>query len=62
MSKTPYDILVAEDYTTKDGEEKTNWTRAGVCFAMDNGGFSGEISKGLALSGKFIIKERTPKA
>lgn len=62
MSKTPHDILIAEAYTTADGEEKTSWTRAGVCFEMDNGGFSGEITNGLALSGKFIIKERTPKA
>ena len=63
MAKTPHDILIAEKYTDSNtGEEKTSWTKAGVCFAMDNGGYSGEITSGLALSGKFIIKERTPKA
>lgn len=63
MSKTPHDILIGEKYTDKTtGEEKTSWTRAGVCFPMDNGGFSGEIIEGLALSGKFIIKERTAKS
>ena len=61
MSKTPHDILIGEQYTNSNGEEKTRWTKAGVCFAMDNGGFSGEITQGLALSGKFIIKERTAK-
>ena len=62
MSKTPHDILIAEEYTDSNGEVKKSWTRAGVCFEMDNGGFSGQITEGLALSGKFIIKERTPKA
>ncbi len=62
MSNTPHDILIGEEYKDKaTGEIKTSWTRAGVCFPMDNGGFSGEITKGLALSGKFIIKERTAK-
>ena len=59
--KTPYDVLVGESYTNANGEEKTAWNRAGVCFALDNGGFSGEIINGLALTGKFVIKERKPK-
>lgn len=62
MSKTPHDILISEEYTNANGEVKTSWTRAGVCFPMESGGFSGEITNGLALSGKFIIKERIPKA
>ena len=61
MSKKPHDILIGETYTNSNGEEKTSWTRAGVCFSMEKGGFSGEITQGLALSGKFIIKERTAK-
>ncbi len=61
MSKKPYDILIGESYQTSNGEEKTSWTKAGVCFALDNGGFSGEITNGLALSGRFVIKERKPK-
>lgn len=62
MSKTPHDILLTETYTDKPtGEEKTKYTRVGVCFELPNGGFSGQITEGLALSGKFIIKERTAK-
>lgn len=61
MNRKPHDILIGEPYTDSNGEEKTAWTRAGVCFAMDKGGFSGEITNGLALTGKFIIKERTAK-
>ncbi len=62
MSNTPHDILLTETYTDKStGEEKTKYTRVGVCFALPNGGLSGQITEGLALSGKFIIKERTAK-
>ncbi len=61
MTKTPYDILIGENYT-KEGEEKTAWHKAGVCFELENGGFSGEVTKGLALTGKFIIKKRKPKS
>lgn len=61
MSKKPHDILIGEAYKNANGEDKTSWTRAGVCFPMDNGGFSGQITEGLALTGKFIIKERTAK-
>jgi hypothetical protein len=46
MSKTPHDILIAEEYTNSEGEVKTSWTRARVCFEMDNGGYSGEITQG----------------
>ncbi len=62
MRKTPHDILIGEKYTNKTtGEEKTAWHKVGTCFTMENGGFSGEIVEGIALSGKFIIKERTAK-
>lgn len=62
MSNIPYDILITETYDDKaTGEEKTSYTKAGVCFALPNGGFSGKIKEGLALTGGFIIKERKPK-
>ena len=62
MSKTPHDILIGENYKDGNGEEKTAWTKAGTVFPDENGGFSGAITNGLALSGKFIIRERKPKS
>lgn len=62
MSKKPNDILLTETYVDKTtGEEKTSYTRVGVCFSLPNGGFSGKVKEGLALTGDFIIKERKAK-
>ena len=61
MAKTPHDLLIGEEYTNSNGEKKTSWTKVGTVFADDNGGFSGAITNGLALTGKFIIRERKPK-
>ena len=60
MAKTPHDLLIGEEYTNANGEKKTAWTKVGTVFEDDNG-FSGAITPGLALSGKFIIRERKPK-
>lgn len=62
MTTKPFNILVAEPYTTKNGEEKTNWIRVGVAFPNTNGeGFTCQIPPGLALTGKFMILPRTDK-
>lgn len=59
MSKTPHDVLIGEEYKDKTtGEVKTSWTKVGTVFQDENGGFSGSMTAGLALSGKFIIRER----
>jgi len=58
MSKTPHDLLIGEEYKDGNGEKKTAWTKVGTVFQDDGGGFSGSITPGLALSGKFIIRER----
>jgi len=60
MKKQPYDLLVGNDYEDA-GEKKTSWHRAGVAFALDNGGFSCEVLNGVALTGRFILKERKAK-
>lgn len=59
--KTPYDVLIGESYKNAEGQDKTNWHRAGVCFELDEGGYSGQILEGLALTGRFVIKKRTTK-
>ena len=59
MSRTDvYDILVAEEYTTKSGEDKVQFHRAGVAFENSRGGFNCEITPGMALTGRFVIFRR----
>lgn len=62
MSKTPYDIVIGEDYEDAEGNKKTKWYTVGVAFELDNGGFSCEPAEGIALTGRFLLKERKPKA
>tara|TARA_R110002049_G_scaffold175705_1_gene342985 strand:+ start:1364 stop:1567 length:204 start_codon:yes stop_codon:yes gene_type:complete len=60
--KVPHDLLIGEKYTDKPtGEEKTSWHKVGVAFALETGGFSCKVLDGLAVTGEFIIKERTAK-
>ena len=61
MAKTPHDLLIGEEYTNANGEKKTSWTNVGTVFEDDKGGYSGSIKNGLALTGKFIIRERKPR-
>jgi hypothetical protein len=35
-----YDLVTGRKYKTRDGQEKTAWTRVGTMFARDKGGFS----------------------
>lgn len=62
MSKKPtHDILLAENYTTGTGEEKTYFTNIGSGWATENGGVSCEIRSGLAVSGRFVILPKQEK-
>ncbi|MCZ8351160.1 MAG: hypothetical protein O9352_14705 [Rhizobium sp.] len=62
MSEKPFNILIADTYTTKNGEEKTSWIRLGVAFPNKNGeGFTCQLPEGVALTGKFMILPRTDK-
>ena len=60
--KTPYDILVAREYTDANGEVKTAYYRAGVAFENSKEGMNGEVVDGLALTGRFIIAPRRDRA
>jgi hypothetical protein len=55
-----YNILIADEYETSNGEVKTSWTRAGVAFANPKG-FNCEVKEGLALTGRFVILPRTAR-
>lgn len=58
----PYNILVAREYTTGNGEVKTRYHEAGVAFKTKSGeGFSCEVVDGLALTGRFVILPRTDR-
>lgn len=34
------DALVAREYTDRDGNKKTSWTKIGAAFPSQNGGYS----------------------
>lgn len=59
MSEKPtHDILIAEDWEAGDGESKTAWTNVGAAWTLKNGGLSGKLRSGLALTGRFIIQPK----
>lgn len=35
-----YDAMVAREYTDRDGNKKTQWTKIGAAFPTKNGGYS----------------------
>jgi hypothetical protein len=55
MSKRIYDILIAEEFRSKDGKERVQYHRAGVAFINARGGLNCEIVPGMALTGRFVI-------
>jgi len=55
MSKPTHDILLAENYTTSNGEEKSYFTNIGSAWQKDTGNLSCEIRARLAVSGRFVI-------
>lgn len=34
-----YDVMTGRNYTDRDGNQKTVWTRIGTMFPMERGGF-----------------------
>ena len=62
MTKPTHDILLAENYTTSQGEEKSHFTNIGSAWAKDSGAISCEIRDGLAVSGRFVILPKKDKA
>jgi hypothetical protein len=62
MTKPTHDVLLAENYTTANGEEKSHFTNIGSAWAKDNGTVSCEIRAGLAVSGRFVVLPKKDKA
>ncbi len=63
MSNKPtHDILLAENYTTANGEEKSYFTNIGSAWVKDTGTISCEVREGLAVSGRFVIMPRREKS
>lgn len=61
MSKPTHDILLAENYTTANGEEKSYFTNIGSAWAKEGGAVSCEIRTGLAVHGRFVILPKKDK-
>ncbi len=56
-----YDLCVGNNYEDKStGQQKTRWTRIGVMFEKDNGGFSIQLDAA-PLTGSVQAFERKPK-
>lgn len=56
MSNIPtHDVLLAENYTISNGEEKAYFTNIGSAWAKDSGAISVELRPGLSVSGRFVI-------
>jgi len=63
MSNQPtHDILLAENYTTANGEEKSYFTNIGSAWIKDTGTISCEVRGGLAVSGRFVIMPKKEKS
>jgi hypothetical protein len=53
--KIIYDIMVAEEFRSRDGTERVQYHRAGVAFLNARGGLNCELVPGMALTGRFVI-------
>ncbi|WP_025030866.1 hypothetical protein [Nitratireductor aquibiodomus] len=61
MKKPVYDIMIAEEYRSKEGKHRVQYHRAGVGFINARGGLNCEIVPGMALTGRFVIFPREDK-
>lgn len=56
MSNKPtHDILLAENYTNSNGEEKAYFTNIGSAWLKDSGTITCETRPGLSVTGRFVI-------
>lgn len=60
-SRQVYDIMIAEEFRSKDGKERVQYHRAGIAFDNVRGGLNCEIVPGMALSGRFVIFPKEDK-
>ena len=62
MSNTPtHDVLLAENYTTQNGEERSHFTNIGSAWQKDSGTMSVQIRDGLSVNGRFVIMPKKDK-
>lgn len=54
-NKPTHDVLLAEGFTTDNGEEKTYYTNIGSAWQSEKGAISVAIRDGLSVSGRFVI-------
>lgn len=58
MTKTTYDVLIAEDYE-QGGEKRSKFHNVGTAWSLDNkDGLSVELHPGLAVSGRLLVLPR----
>ena len=58
-----YDAFIAEKYEDKKtGEERARFTRIGVAFDSDKGGFDLKLPAGIAISGTVHIRPRKDRS
>ena len=55
MRKPTHDVLLAEEYTTSNGEVKSHFTNIGSAWQSEKGAISCDLRAGLAVSGRFVI-------
>jgi hypothetical protein len=59
MEANMYDAFIAEKYEDKKkGGEKARFTRVGVAFDSDKGGFDLKLPEGISVSGSVYIRPR----
>jgi hypothetical protein len=57
-----YDAFVAEKYADKKGNGRARFTRIGVAFDSDKGGFDLKLPAGIAVTGTVHIRPRRERA
>lgn len=60
MKKPVYDIMIAEEFRSRDGADRVQYHRAGIAFENARGGLNCEIVPGMALTGRFVIFPKQP--
>jgi hypothetical protein len=58
-----YDAFIAEKYEDKKdgGKEKARFTRVGVAFDSDKGGFDLKVPAGMSISGTVHVRPRNER-
>lgn len=61
QTKVRYDVYSVKDFTTSDGEERSDWRKIGVAFPHKNGnGFNVEFDL-IPLDGRLVLRVHETK-